>query len=87
MFKELKDIEVFVISEKFSNLIWNSVLKWKKFERLTIGQQLVRAADSISANIAESHGRFHYPDKNKFCYYARGSFEETKKLVTQSPAT
>ena len=78
MTKLLKDIEVFVISEELSDLIWHIVKNWNYFEKETIGKQLVRAADSISANIAESHARYHYKDKQKFEYYARGSFEETK---------
>ena len=44
-------------------------------------KQLVRAADSISANIAEAFGRYHYKDRQKFGYYARGSFEETKSWL------
>jgi four helix bundle protein len=32
---------------------------------------------SISANIAEGHGRFYYQDNVRFCYNARGSLEET----------
>ena len=74
----LKDLEVFVISEELANFVWHIVKKWDLFDKETIGKQLVRAADSISANIAESHGRYHYKDKQKFGYYARGSFEETK---------
>jgi four helix bundle protein len=77
----LKDIEVFVISEELANFVWDIVLRWNYFEKETIGRQMVRAVDSISANIAESHGRYHYKDKQKFGYYARGSFEETKSWL------
>jgi four helix bundle protein len=81
MFKKLINIEVFIISENISNIIWNIVKKWDYFDRDTIGKQLVRAVDSISANIAESHGRYHFKDKQKFGYYARGSLEETKSWL------
>jgi four helix bundle protein len=77
----LKDIEVFVIYEELANFVWHIVKRWNYFERETIGKQLVKAADSISANIAESYGRYHYKDKQKFGYYARGSFEETKSWL------
>jgi len=76
--KKLSELEVYILSEELSNLIWEMVKNWNYFEKRTIGNQLVRAADSISANLAECHGRFHYKDKQKFGYYARGSFEETK---------
>ena len=50
----LKDIEVFVISEELANFVWHIVKRWKYFERETIGKQLVKAVESISANLAES---------------------------------
>ena len=43
-----------------------------------MGEQLVRAGDSIGANIAESFGRFSYGGKLQFLYYARGSLYETR---------
>jgi four helix bundle protein len=44
----------------------------------TIGYQIIRASDSIAANISEGYGRFTPADRKKFYLYARGSFEETK---------
>jgi len=84
MFKELSEIDVFMLAETFANDIWNMVIKWDYFAKDTIGKQLTRSADSISANIAESHGRFHYKDKGNFGYYARGSFEETKSWIRKA---
>ena len=81
MLNKLTDIEVFILSEELSNLLWDTVKQWNYFEKVTIGKQLVRAADSISAIIAESHGRYNFKDKQKFGYYARGSIEETKSWL------
>ena len=78
---KLIDLEVFILAEELSNLIWDTVKYWNYFEKETIGKQLVRAADSVSANLAECHGRYHYKDKQKFGYYARGSYEETKSWL------
>lgn len=47
-----------------------------KEERYRLGDQLLRAARSVTANIAEGHGRFHYLDNAKFCRNARGSCSE-----------
>ena len=44
----------------------------------TIGKQIVRAADSISANIAEGYGRYYYRESKQFYFYSRGSIQETK---------
>lgn len=84
MHRKLTDIEIYVISEEFSNHIWGIVKNWNYFEKETLGKQLVRAVDSISANIAEAYGRYHYKDRQKFGYYARGSFEETKSWLRKN---
>jgi len=41
-----------------------------------IYDQLIRAIDSVSANIAEGYGRFFYKDKVRFYYQSRGSLLE-----------
>ncbi len=41
-----------------------------------MGDQVLRAARSVTANLAEGHGRFHYLDNAKFCRNARGSCSE-----------
>ncbi|MCH7663520.1 MAG: four helix bundle protein [Chloroflexi bacterium] len=45
-------------------------------EKWALIQQLRRASQSISANIAEGYGRYYYQEGIRFCYLARGSFEE-----------
>ncbi|HEY44957.1 MAG TPA: four helix bundle protein [Anaerolineae bacterium] len=46
-------------------------------EKFALSQQLRRAVQSVPANIAEAHGRYHYQDAIRFCYIARGSLDET----------
>lgn len=41
-----------------------------------MGDQFIESTDSVGANIAEGYGRFHYLDKIKFFYNARGSLME-----------
>jgi four helix bundle protein len=54
-----------------------------KDERFRLGDQLLRAARSATANIAEGYGRFHYLDNAKFCSNARGScWEVLDHLIT-----
>ncbi len=52
-------------------------------ERFRLGGQVLEAARSTTANIAEGYGRFHYLDNAKFCSNARGScWEVLDHLIT-----
>ena len=81
---EIEDLEIYKISMNMSDSVWEIVLSWKYFEKDTIGKQLVRSADSVSANISEGFGRFHYKDSKLFFYYARGSLFETKTWISKA---
>jgi len=73
---QLNDIEAYTKAFKLSNLMWELVIKWDFFAKDTVGKQLVRALDSVSANIAEGFGRYHKKDTIKFYQYAKGSVYE-----------
>jgi four helix bundle protein len=62
---------------EFSERIWKIVKSWPRFDQETVGKQLVRAADSVSANLNEGTGRFTFKERNQFYIYARGSLTET----------
>ena len=64
-------------ARQISKIVWEEVILWKIFEKDTVGKQLVRAADSITANLSEAFGRYSYADRKRFGYYARGSLTET----------
>jgi four helix bundle protein len=74
---ELADFKIVEHSNQIGSAIWEEVILWTYFEKDTIGKQLVRAADSIAANLSEAYGRFTFADRKRFAYYARGSLCET----------
>lgn len=74
---KVEDIRPYSESKQLSNLIWKEVLSWPYLAQKTLGEQLIRAVDSISANIAEGFGRFHKKDKVKFYYNSRASVYES----------
>lgn len=78
MHMKLEDLNIYNQANEISDRIWELVDQWKPFVRDTIGKQLVRSADSISANIAEGYGRYFFKENRNFCYYSRGSLLETK---------
>ncbi len=79
----LEDLRILQNSEQVADSIWKLVLAWDDFARETIGKQLVRAVDSIGANVAESYGRFHFGEKRQFLYYGRGSLFEAKYWINR----
>ena len=81
---ELENLLVYQLSMTLADKIWNIVTKWNTFERMSIGGQIVRASDSIGANISEGFGRYNFKDSKRFLYYARGSLSETKTWLTKA---
>jgi four helix bundle protein len=73
---KLSDLEVYKTTREISEIAWRiyGSLSWQ--EKKIFGDQHIESADSIGANIAEGYGRFHYLDKIKFYYNARGSLFE-----------
>ena len=77
-FLRFEDLRVFKLAEKLCDDIWGIATSWKYFEKNTVGIQLVKAADSIGANIAEGAGRGTPKDNKRFVRSSRGSLNETK---------
>ncbi|MBD2603973.1 four helix bundle protein [Scytonema hofmannii FACHB-248] len=73
-----ENLQVFQLAENLSDRIWHIVIKWSYFEKDTLGKQIIRAADSIGANIAEGSGRYNFADNRRFVKIARGSLYETR---------
>jgi four helix bundle protein len=74
----LKRLQVWVKAKDYALNIYKLISPlFPSEEKWNLSQQLRRSSLSISANIAEGHGRFYYQDNIRFCYYARGSLEET----------
>lgn len=48
-----ENLQVYQLAERLADYIWKVVWQWDSFARDTVGKQIVKAADSIGANIAE----------------------------------
>ena len=49
-------LRVYTLAETLADQVWDIVRKWEYLAKDTVGKQLVRAVDSVGANIAEGNG-------------------------------
>lgn len=79
----LDTLDVWVRARDFAVVIYKDVIPHLPAdEKWNLVSQLKRAAQSIPANIAEGHGRYHYLDNVRFCYMARGSLTEVQSHIS-----
>ena len=81
---DIEELIVYQLSMDLGEDVWGIVSHWKYFEKDTVGKQLIKAADSIAANLSEGFGRYHYKEAKHFYYYSRGSLFETKTWLTKA---
>ena len=77
-------LRVYDLAEKIADNLYLVVSKWDPFAKDTVGMQLVRAADSIGANIAEGLGRGSPTDHARFVKIARGSLYEVRHWLRRA---
>src|SRR5262249_19074544 len=79
-----ENLEVYRLAERLADEVWEIVEKWAPLAQDTVGKQLIRAADSIGANLAEGVGRGTYQDNRRFVRVARGSLNEAKHWLRRA---
>jgi four helix bundle protein len=79
-----ENLEVYRLSEKLSDGIWGLVESWGPLAQDTVGKQLIRAADSIGANLANGAGRGSSHENRRCIRLARGSLNETKHWLRRA---
>lgn len=75
-FQTFEDLEAYKAARVFRKIMYAVARKLPEIEKFNLTSQIRRAALSLTNNIAEGHGKFHYPDQIKFTLQARGSLQE-----------
>jgi four helix bundle protein len=75
-FRTFEDLEVYQAAREFRQAMYAVTRRLPDFEKFGLASQIRRAAVSLTNDIAEGHGRYHYLEQIKFSLQARGSLEE-----------
>jgi four helix bundle protein len=71
-----ENLEVYQVAREFRKTMYQIARQLPEIEKFGLAGQMRRAAISLTNNIAEGHGRYHYLDQIRFTLRARGSLEE-----------
>ena len=71
-----EDLECYQLALSVAREVYQVAQRLPPEEKYNLADQLRRAAVSITLNIAEGYGRYHYLDSLRFYYIARGSLNE-----------
>jgi four helix bundle protein len=71
-----EELGVYQLGRELRRRVWVLTNTLPKDERYVLSPQMRRAALSVTNNIAEGFGRFHFQENIHFCFLARGSVHE-----------
>jgi four helix bundle protein len=86
MASRFRSLAAYQLAATLSDELHVVVSGWRYFDRDSLGRQLIRAVDSVGANIAESAGRWHWNEKRQFLIVARGSLYEAEHWTARAAA-
>ena len=76
IYRSFENLEVYKAAREFRKAMYRVTKRLPDFEKFGLVSQVRRAAVSLTNNLAEGHGRFHFLDQIKFTLISRGSLEE-----------
>jgi four helix bundle protein len=74
--KSFEELECWKEAAQLRMQIGTLIKSFPESEKYLLADQLKRASRSVTANIAEGFGRFHFQDNSQFCRQSRGSLHE-----------
>jgi four helix bundle protein len=75
-YQTFEDLRVYQLACQFRKKIYGLTKDLPDHEKFNLVGQMRRASTSLTNNIAEGHGRYHYQENIQFCRMSRGSLSE-----------
>lgn len=82
VYKDFHELDIWRNGYKLLMEVYTLTECFPDFEKYSLLSQIVRSANSIIANIAESHGRYSFADKIRVLYIVRGEIMETRSHLS-----
>ncbi len=80
----IDDLKFYQLALKLLRAAYKMAAELPDYEKYNLAAQVRRAALSVVLNMAEGYGRYHYLDKLRFFYIARGSLSEVRSAFTSA---
>jgi four helix bundle protein len=80
--RDFKDLMAWRLGRELRKAVYDLTKKFPPEEKYVLTSQMRRAALSVTSNIAEGFGRFHYQVNLQFCRHSRGSATELRDHFT-----
>ncbi|MGH7181987.1 MAG: four helix bundle protein [Nitrospiraceae bacterium] len=77
-----EDLDVWKVCRELRTRLSNLAGTFPKDEKYRLADQLIRASRSVTADLAEGYGRFHYAENAQYARQARGSLYEVLDHLT-----
>lgn len=79
--KAFYELPIWKLGFQLQKNIAELVDTFPQYERFALADQLRRSSNSVIANIAQAHGRYHFKDKIRVLYISRGEILETQSHI------
>jgi four helix bundle protein len=80
--RTFEDLDVWKVCRELRTRLSNLAGTFPKEKKYRLADQPIRASRSVTANLAEGYGRFHYAENAQYARQARGSLYEVLDHLT-----
>ena len=80
----IENLEIYKLAERIEVFLYKLVKRFPGDERYRMVDQICRASNAITSNIAEGYGRYHYQEKIRYLHISRAEAWELRQLIIRA---